>query len=60
MAKGDYIPSTDDAKVAWLENFSVKLPKYAETLEVGNPDVASVINDSDMAGYTQSCFIFRT
>lgn len=43
-----YIPATDADKVSWLNNLKVKLPQYAETLDVTEDEVTDVENAARM------------
>jgi hypothetical protein len=54
MAKGDYIPKADDAKVTWLNNFAGKLPVYATTLNISTTDTEFTQKASTLATYTLS------
>jgi hypothetical protein len=54
MAKGDYIPKADDAKVAWLNNFAGKLPSYVAALNISATDTEFTQKAATLATYALS------
>jgi len=51
MPKQFYLPSSDDAKAIWLNNFASKLSNHAATLGISNDVITSVQNDANMYNY---------
>ncbi|MES2515466.1 MAG: hypothetical protein V4580_15030 [Bacteroidota bacterium] len=47
----NYIPNSDNDRIMWLNNFTVKLPAYASLLGIPNSEVTSVQKDNDMYEY---------
>lgn len=45
------MPSTDEGKVTWLNNFSQKLPDHAATLGINPEQISAVQNDAAMFSY---------
>ena len=48
----NYLPSGDNDRVTWLNNFYGKLPGYAPTLGITATEVTSVADDTAMFTYT--------
>jgi hypothetical protein len=51
MAKSYYLPSDDAGRLAWMNNFSAKLPSYSAALGLTASDVTSVTNDDAFFAY---------
>jgi len=51
MSSNTYLPRTDAERLAWLKNFSAKLPLYTATFSLILTDTNAVIADSVMAMY---------
>lgn len=51
MANAKYIPSSDNDKVVWLNNFSIKLGTYAANVGVTAAEVTAIQKDASMFSY---------
>ncbi len=51
MAKDYYLPRGDKKKILWLNNFVVRLPYYAATLDINPSTLTSIQNDAKMFEY---------
>jgi hypothetical protein len=51
MPKSYYLPSDDAGRLAWMNNFSAKLPSYSVALGLAAGDVTSVTNDVAFFAY---------
>lgn len=51
MSKSYYLPSTDEGKVTWLNNFSQKLQDHNATLGISQAQMTSIQNDATMFSY---------
>ena len=51
MSKLRYLPTSDQGKATWLNNFSTKLPSHAVPMGVSGAEVTSVQNDAAAFAY---------
>jgi len=51
MAKDYYLPRSDKKKAMWLNNFAVRLPYYAATIDITPSTLTSIQNDAKMFEY---------
>jgi len=55
MAKSYYLPSDDNGKGSWLNNYAAKLPSYSATLGLPQADVDSTTADAAFFTYALNC-----
>ena len=51
MPKSYYLPSDDAGRLAWINNYSAKLPSYSAALGLSSDDVAAVTADAAFFAY---------
>jgi len=51
MAKDDWLPNREDELLPWFNNFNIKLPGYAVTLDLSPGDLTSVADDTAMVEF---------